>query len=619
MTYQFDEAQAAVAGHGRGPLMVNAGAGTGKTRCLTVRFAALVKAGLAAPTDILAVTFTREAAGVMHQRVQKLLGEDVDGLRISTIHSLAYNVLRLGSRKRLKIVPPDEAYEHFQRACLEVGLARERWDVDALFRIVTRLKERLIGADQVQAVPGSVFQENVQRVYRRYQDILTEEGLLDFGDLVMGAVERLRDDASLTRYLQILTPFVMVDEFQDTSRSQYELVRLLMGTDQSIVVVGSPAQTIHEWRGARIGELQEAFRQSFPQAPDLTLHTNYRSTATIVGASAAVGEGYPDAAQTPYRESGEPIQVWRPADQFEEASRVALAVRQWLDEGIPPAEIGIIYRTHRQADALENQLSAVGIPYRMSGVERLYDRSEVQTLLAYLGITLDPDQVGLLERVVNVPPRGLGPNTRTRIKGTEPVLTMAALRAAAQGRDSLSPRAVEAAARFVGQIDVLTHKAQTLSPQETIKAVLETTGYVEWAEGLLDGHRRTQALAQVAQDAAGFEDLTAFLEYANKRAAYITTKGVQLSTIHAAKGREWRNVIVTGVLEGLLPHAAAVKEKGEEDPEEERRLLYVAMTRAKDQLVLSVPRALAYENGTRETAPSRYLRRLPKNLFEVIE
>ena len=619
MAYQFDEAQAAVAGHGRGPLMVNAGAGAGKTRCLTVRFAALVEVGMAAPTDILAVTFTREAAGVMRERVQRLLGQDVDGLRISTIHSLAYSILRMGSRRRLRIAPPEEAYEHFQRACLEVGLSREHWDIDGLFRIVTRLKEHLVSAAQYQPVPGSVFQESVKRAYLRYQDILAEEGLLDFGDLVMGAVERLYADTSLATYLQTLTPFIMVDEFQDTSRSQYELVRLLMGASQSILVVGSPAQTIHEWRGARMGELREAFRQDFPQAPDVTLHTNYRSTANIVIAAAAVGEGYPDAAQAPYREAGEPILIWRPADQFEEASRVALTVRQWLDEGIPPEEIGILYRTHRQADALESQLSAAGIPYQMSGVERLYDRSEVQALLAYLGISLDPDQVGLLERVVNVPPRGLGPNTLTRIKGADPILTMDALRAAAQGRANLPPRAVEAAARFVGQIDLLSHKAQTLTPQAMVKAVLETTGYLEWAEELLDGHRRTQALAQVAQDAAGFDDLEAFLKYAKKRAGYTTTKGIQLSTIHAAKGREWKAVIVAGVVEGLLPHAAALKEKGAEDPEEERRLLYVAMTRAKDRLILSVPRTLVYENGTREVAPSRYLRRLPRDLFEVVE
>lgn len=611
----FDEAQAAVAGHGQGPLMVNAGAGTGKTRCLTVRFAALVKAGLAAPTDILAVTFTREAAGVMRERVQRLLGEDVEGLRISTIHSLAYSILRLGGRKRLKIAPPEEAYEHFQRACLEVGLSRDQWDTDSLFRMISQLKEHLVGADRYQVVPGSVFQENVQRVYRRYQEVLAEENLLDFGDLVMKAVEKLYDDTALVSYLRALTPFVMVDEFQDTSRAQYELIRLLVGEDQNIVVVGSPAQTIHEWRGARMGELREAFRQDYPHAPDQTLHVNYRSAQTIVAAAAAVGQGYPDADQMPQRNDGEPIGIWRPADQFEEAGRVARAVRRWLDDGVPPGEIGVVYRTHRQADALESQLSASGIPYQMSGVERLYNRSEVQTLLAYLHLLLDPEQEGFLERVVNVPPRGLGPNTVARIKGADPMLTMEGLRAAARGRDDLPPRAAEAAARLVGQLELLSQRARTLSPQATIEVVLQVTGYLAWAEDLLDGYRRSQALAQVAQDASGFDDLAAFLEYTRKRAGYTTTQGIQLSTIHASKGQEWRAVIVVGVVEGLLPHAIALK--SEEEPEEERRLLYVAMTRARDHLVLSVPHSQVGEKGTREVAPSRYLRRVPRELFQV--
>jgi len=611
----FDELQAAVAGHGRGPLMVNAGPGTGKTACLTARFAALVKVGLAAPTDILAVTFTREAAGVMRERVQRLLEEDVDGLRISTIHSLAYGILRLGGRKRLKVAPPEEAYEHFQRAMLEVGLSQDRWNAEALFRLVNGLKEHLIGPEQCQATPGSVFQENVQRVYRRYQQVLAEEGVLDFGDLIIGAVEKLYGDPTLMAYLRSLTPFVMVDEFQDTSRAQYELVRLLVGDDRSLVVVGSPAQTIHEWRGARMGELQAAFRRDFPDASEQTLRVNYRSTPNIVAAASAVGQGYPDAAQETHRDAGEPILAWRPANQYEEAGRAVMAVRRWLDEGFTPDEIAILYRTHRQADVLESQLSASGVPYVLTGVERLYNRPEAQHLLAYLSLALDPERDGALELIVNAPPRGLGPNTVARIKGSDPVLSLQALRAAAHGRDGLPPRAVEAAARLVGQIDLLARKAQELPPGKMIEFVVETTGYREWTESLLDGYRRTRALAQMARDADGFDDLSAFLAYAGQRAGDATGEGVHLSTIHAAKGQEWKAVIVVGVVEGLLPHARALKQSRE--PEEERRLLYVAMTRAKDRLILSAPRSQVDGNDLRELAPSRYLRLVPAGLIKV--
>lgn len=611
---QHDEAQAEVAGHGRGPLMVNAGPGTGKTRCLTARFAALVQAGLAAPTDILAVTFTREAAAVMRQRVQQLLGQDVEGLRISTIHSLAYSILRLGGQRRLKVAPPEEAYEHFKRAALEVGLSHERWDIKGLFHAIANLKERLIGVDQYQAIPGSIFQENLQRVYRRYQRILSEEGLLDFGDLVMKAIEKLYGDPTLLSFIQSITPFVMVDEFQDTSRAQYELIRLLVGDNRNILVVGSPAQTIHEWRGAQMNELREAFQQDFPTAGDQTLHTNYRSTGAIVEAASAVGEGYPDAVQNPSRSVGERVRVWRPADQFEEAGRVALAVRQWLNEGISPEEIGVLYRTHRQADPLESQLSASGIPYQMTGVERLYDRPEVRTLLAYLDLIVDSDQDGLLEQVVNVPPRGLGPNAVARIKGTDPILTMDALRTAAQGGNGLPSRVMEASAQFIAQIEQL-RRVQDLPPQTAIETILDVTGYRAWTEDLLDGRRQMQALGQVAQDAAGFDNLAAYLEYAQERATCTATGGIQLSTIHAAKGREWKMVIVVGVVEGLLPHSAALKEA--QEPEEERRLLYVAMTRPKDILIISMPHRHVRSQGAREVIPSRYLRRVPRELFEV--
>ncbi len=614
---KFDELQAAVAGHGRGPLMVNAGPGTGKTRCLTARFAALVEAGLAAPTDILAVTFTREAAGVMRERVQHRLGQDVDGLRISTIHSLAYQILRMTGQRRLRVAPPEEAYEHFQRAMLEVGLSADRWDPEMLFRLITGLKEHLVGPEQYQVTPGSVFQENVQRLYQRYQDVLAEEGLLDFGDLIIEAVEKLYGDPSLMIYLRTLTPFVMVDEFQDTSRAQYELVRLLAGEEQNVVVVGSPAQTIHEWRGARMGELREAFRQDFPDAPEQTLRVNYRSTQTIVAAASAVGQGYPDAIQEANRNGGGPIRVWRPANQYEEAGQAALAVRRWLDEGIPPDEIAVLYRTHRQADALESQMFASGIPCTLVGVERLYARPEVQHLLAYLSLALDPERDGLLELIVNVPPRGLGPNTVARIKGTDPVLTVEALRAAAQGRDGLPPRAIEAAAKFVAQLDSLARKAEELPPKEMVEFTLQTTGYLGWAETLLDGYRRIKALSQVARDAEGFDSLAAFLEYAGRRAGEAEGEGVCLSTIHAAKGREWTAVIVVGVVEGLLPHARALKQSRE--PEEERRLLYVAMTRARDHLILSVPRTQVDDTGVRDLAPSRFLRPIPRNLIEVVK
>ncbi|HIQ02576.1 MAG TPA: ATP-dependent helicase [Anaerolineales bacterium] len=611
-----DRNQLAVAGHGRGPLMVNAGPGTGKTRCLTARFAALVMAGEAAPTDIVAVTFTREAAGVMRERVQRKIGRDVEGLRISTIHSLAYSILRYGKGRGPKVAVPEDAYEILQRAALEVDLPAV-WDTGELFRLIAVLKERGINPEQLRPAAGpaaSVFQEEVKRVYRRYQQILAEEGLLDFGGLILQAVERLRSDPSLRSYLRSLTPFVMVDEFQDTSPSQYEFIRHLVGDEQNLLVVGSPAQTIHEWRGVRMGELREAFVRDF-HPPEITLHINYRSSSNIVAAASVVGEGYPDANQEGVREPGDPVIAWRPANQYDEAGRVAATVRRWLEEGISPGDIAVLYRTHRQADVLEAQLFASGIPYTLAGAERLYGRPEVRHLLAYLALALNPEQDGL-EQVVNVPPRGLGPNTVMRIKGTEPILTLQALQAAARGRDGLPPRVVEAAAKLVALLDLLGRKARELPPRRMIDFTLGATGYREWAETqLLDGYGRIRAIAQVARDAEAFDSLDSFLEYAHRRAGEIGGDGICLSTIHAAKGREWAAVIATGLVEGLLPHARALKQ-GDAEIEEERRVLYVAMTRARDRLVLSAPQAWVGDTGVRETRPSRFLR-IPGTLIEL--
>lgn len=615
---QLDQRQLEVVQHGRGPLVVYAGAGAGKTGTLSSRFAHLVQEGFAAPSDIVAVTFTREAAGVMKERVQLMLGDDVEGLRISTMHSLAYAIRNLnGNKGRVKIMPPEIAYDYFQRAFLELGLTESQWNPEALFRQISLMKERMTGpqAFRDRVVAGSIYQETLADLYERYQQLLEEDRSLDFGDLVLGAVEILSSDSDLLAYLQALTPFVMVDEFQDTSLTQYHFIRLLAGAEQNLLVVGSPAQTIHEWRGARIGELREAFARDFPDAQEVTLKENYRSTPVIVSAAAAIGAGYPDAAQVARRETGQLIEVWRPVDQYDEAGRAAIKLLRWFDMGIPYANMAILFRTHRQADPLEAQLAASGIPYQLTGSDKLYERPEVQALLAYLNLIVSPERPGLLERVINTPPRGLGPNSVARIKGSDPRLTLEALRAAGQGHRDVPARVVQASVRFVAQLTMMRQRKG--SPTSTIDAVLETTGYLEWADGLLDGYRQRQAIEQVRQDASGFDDLEAFLEYANQRAAYAADQGVHLSTIHASKGREWAAVIVVGVAEGLLPHTSALKDTKE--PEEERRLLYVAMTRAKDLLVLSVPTGWVFEKGHRDMKLCRYLRDIPRDLLEVVQ
>jgi len=414
----LDPAQQAVVEHEQGPLVVLAGPGTGKTRVLTCRVARLAEKGLASPRDVLAVTFTRKAAAEMRERVQLLLGYDVNELNISTIHSLAYRILHSGQvlltqaqgKKRLHVLEPGEAFGVLKRAALETGLTPNRWDPEMLFGEIQRAKDRLVGPDEYVRVPGSYFEKHVARAYRRYQQILEEEDKLDLADLVWKAVRLLRNNPALLAHLRALSPHVMVDEFQDTSMGQYELLRLLAGESRNLFVVASPAQALYGWRGAHVDRLLAHVRHDFPEVREVTLTSNYRSTGTIVRASREVVDGkYRDAALVPVREPGERVVVARLPTPDDEAAFVAAETSHLHEDGMPWSEMAVLYRTHRQAYVLEKCLAQAGVPYTLGEGRRLYQREEVVQVLAYLRLAQDPDALGALDTGVNVPPRGIVP------------------------------------------------------------------------------------------------------------------------------------------------------------------------------------------------------------------
>lgn len=612
---ELDHEQKVVAMHVEGPLLLFAGPGTGKTRTLSVRVATLVQMGKAAATDILAITFTRDAATVMAERIQKLLGHDLMAINAGTFHSVALRLLQLGGRK-LKVADEQCAFEEFKRALLEVGLPPDKWDPRVLFDMVAALKERLISAADYQPTANSYGEKALKSAYERYQTLLAEKRLCDFGDLILGAVEKLYADPEFLTYVQTLFPFVMVDEFQDTSVSQYEMVRCLTNLNRNLLVVGSPSQSIHEWRGANVAEIQAAFRRDFPAARAVTLTRNYRCTANIVAAATAVGSGYPDALQVAARPEGPPIELWQPANQFDEAAQIAAYILSVLDTGeVQPEHVAVLFRTHRQADVLESQLSACAIPYVVSGAQSLYQQAEVGHILAYLHLATDRDYPGALQSIINIPPRGLGPNTVSRLTGIEPVLTWDMLGAALRG-GAFSPRVTSAIGTLISTVDTLSQMAtENVPPDKLIEHLLEMSGYRVWAEELLDGYSQLRALEQVVQDASQFDHLPEFLRYADGRAGLSFSGGVTLTTMHAAKGLEWPVVCIAGVIEGVIPHARALKTGS--GPDEERRLLYVAMTRALNRLVISAPCSQVQDGRSRDASPSRYLRLLPMNLLNI--
>ena len=606
-------------------MMVLAGPGTGKTRVLTYHVVRLVEKGLASPHDVLAVTFTRKAAAEMRERVQLLLGYDVDGLNMSTIHSLCYRILRIARKKRPRVLDTAEAFEVFQRAALEVNLDEQLWDREALFQRVQRAKGRLVGPEDYVQVQGSYYEQQVGKVYRRYQQLLDESKKLDLSDLVRHAVGLLEINKALHAHLQALSPYVLVDEFQDTSMGQYELLNLLVGERQNLFVVLSPAQALYEWRGAYADRLMEAVEKDFPTLRKITLEANYRSVGTIVTASEKVVNGngrndngrYEDAHLTPVRDGGQPIGVGRFATDHDVAAFVVEESQKLQAEGVPWREMAILYRTHSQAYVLEKHLADADIPYTQSN--KLYQQLEVGKILAYVRLAQDPWESTALDSIVNVPPRGIGPNSLRRMKRGSSQMTIERLSdTIAQGLEwGLSEQVMEATYDLITLVTETLPSKTHLPPAELIQFILDETGFVEWLRGTFEGTRRLGSIRQLREEAADFNELTAFLGYAGQRSDGFldSNNGVQLSTIHAAKGLEFDAVFVIGLEEGTLPHGRALKTS--RDPGGERRLCYVAMTRARDRLYM-----LCSDTdgrwGKRRRRPSRYFGDLPRYLLTTV-
>jgi DNA helicase-2/ATP-dependent DNA helicase PcrA len=483
----------------------------------------------------------------------------------------------------------------------------------------------LVGPEDYVQVQGSYYEQQVGKVYRRYQQLLDESKKLDLSDLVRDAVGLLEINNALHAHLQALSPYVLVDEFQDTSMGQYELLKLLVGERQNLFVVLSPAQALYEWRGAYADRLMEAVEKDFPTLRKITLQANYRSAGTIVTASEKVVNGngrndkgrYEDAHLTPVRDGGKAIGVGRFATEHDVAAFVVEESQKLQAEGMPWREMAILYRTHSQAYVLEKHLADADIPYTQSN--KLYQQREVGKILAYVRLAQDPWESTALDSIVNVPPRGIGPHSLRRMKRGSSQMTIERLSdTIAQGLEwGLSEQVMEATYDLITLVTETLPSKTHLPPAELIQFILDETGFVEWLRGTFEGTRRLGSIRQLREEAADFNELTAFLGYAGQRSDGFldSNNGVQLSTIHAAKGLEFDAVFVIGLEEGTLPHGRALKTS--RDPGGERRLCYVAMTRARDRLYM-----LCSDTdgrwGKRRRRPSRYFGDLPRHLLTTV-
>ena len=626
--------------HVHGPLLVLAGAGSGKTRVLTTRIAALIDRHGVPPERIFAVTFTNKAAGEMKHRIGRLLGRDPSGLWIGTFHSLSARLLRreaelLGFTRQFTIYDEDDRLSLIKRLMDQRGHSTRMFPPRAVQSLISAAKNRMVPPSDLAA--GSPFDRLAvvaADVYGAMGPALRAANAMDFDDLMLHPLTLFRDHPDRLRAYQQRFSFILVDEFQDTNRAQYQLIRLL-GAHGNVCAVGDDDQSIYGWRGADVRNMQD-FLTDFPGAKLVRLEENYRSTQIVLDAANGViaeNSGRIGKTLTTRRRGGEMVTLLAAADERDEAEWVVRelerrsAASEWRY-----AEMAVLYRTNAQSRALEEAFRRAGLPYRLIGAISFYERREVKDLLAYLRLVANPSDDEAFLRAVGVPRRGLGDTSlsilgQTAMQWSKPMLSAAR---AADRIPDLRPNVREAFRSFAAFIDGLVERASRLAPAEVLEHVIRAIDYeaVLHAEGPEGADRWENVRELVASAADRSEDVTddpesgTPLERFLAEAALLSSAetvigsedGVTLMTLHTAKGLEWPVVVLTGLEHGLFPLARA-----EEQPdglEEERRLCYVGLTRAKDKLYLPWARARRRGGELRPGIPSRFLKALPPAIVE---
>ncbi|HEX4449315.1 MAG TPA: UvrD-helicase domain-containing protein [Kofleriaceae bacterium] len=627
--------QRAAVEHGDGPLMVLAGAGTGKTRVLVHRIAHLVDTS-ADPRGILAVTFTNKAAGEMRARLRALLGSRADAMWIGTFHATCARLLRkygeaVGLTRSFMIFDGDDQMKLVEKLLKETGL-EDQISARTILSRFDRAKNR--GIDPTAAKTGA-FDDVIERIYPLYQQQLAKENAVDFNDLLLKTLDLWKHEET-RRVLEVRFRHVLVDEFQDTNRVQYDLVAKLASATRNLTVVGDDDQSIYAWRGAEPRNLLD-FDRDFADATVVKLEHNYRSTQVILDAANAIiqhnRDRHPKQLWTDDA-GGDLIEVYQAGDERGEAYYVAQSIRRLLDEGpLSPGDVAILYRTNAQSRVLEEHLRAARVPAKVVGAQSFFERKEVKDVVAYLRLLGNPTADSACERVVNVPARGLGDTTVDRLRAAaraSSVGLLEAARLAAHGDVAgigAGPR--KKLQNFVELLDGLRDViAKGASVAETIIQVVDRSGFrakLE-ADDSAESRDRLDNLAELVTIASDFDDesaeaqsVDAFLERIALSAPADSAapgEAVTLMTIHIAKGLEWPVVFITGMEDGLFP-SLRERDGVSEDAqlEEERRLAYVAITRARKQLVLSHARTRRVWGEIRLQGPSRFLEDLPPNVL----
>lgn len=622
--------------HTEGPLLILAGAGSGKTRVLTHRIAYLIEEKEVNPWNILAITFTNKAAGEMRERVDSLVGFGAENIWVSTFHSTCVRILRryiehLGYTTSFSIYDSDDQKTLMKQVFKTLDIDTKQYKERSVLGIISSVKDKLISPEEFLLNAGQDFrQKKVGEIYREYQNQLKKNNALDFDDLIVKTVELFQNDSQILDYYQERFRYIMVDEYQDTNTAQFKLISLLASKYGNLCVVGDDDQSIYRFRGADIENIL-SFEQTFPGARVIKLEQNYRSTQNILDAANGVirhNRGRKEKSLWTANGTGDEILFKQFDDARDEADYIA---RQIRDSEFSYQDQAVLYRTNAQSRLLEERCIFYNVPYRLVGGVNFYQRKEIKDILAYLKTVANGvDDLSVL-RIINVPKRGIGATSMGRVTMFASEHGMSLYSALREAR--MVPglgKAVEKIGRFISQMECFRAMAQSeeYSIQDLIEAILEETGYEEElkAEGEIEAETRMENIQELINKAAAYEEdsqhpsLDEFLEQVALVADIDNVDSsedrVTLMTLHSAKGLEFPKVYLAGMEDGLFPGMMAVSSDDPTDMEEERRLYYVGITRAKKELVITAARKRMTHGETRYCKPSRFVEEIPAELLK---
>ncbi|MES9877777.1 MAG: DNA helicase II [Candidatus Sedimenticola sp. PURPLELP] len=622
-----------------GGMLVLAGAGSGKTRVLVHRIAWLIQVVGASPWNILAVTFTNKAAREMRGRIEELLGHPVGGMWVGTFHGLAHRLLRAHWQdaklpQSFQILDSDDQFRMIKRLLKAMDLDEARWPPRQAQWFINSQKDEGLRPQHMDD-GGDPYQRQMIRIYREYQEACDRGGVVDFAELLLRAHELWRDRPDILHHYRERFQHVLVDEFQDTNTIQYAWLRLLAGERDNLFVVGDDDQSIYGWRGARVENIRD-FQKDCPKAPLVRLEQNYRSTGNILKAANAVISNNPSRlGKDLWTEGsdGELINLYASFNEVDEARFVIERIRQFVDEGHQRTEVAILYRSNAQSRQFEEALIQAQIPYRIYGGQRFFERAEIKDALAYLRLISSPEDDASFERAVNMPPRGIGPRTLDAVRAHARDFGCPLWRAAHElvKGGAMAKRASNALSGFLELIEEQQVSTRDLGLHEIADQVISTVGLPDHFKKSRDGkgQDRVENLEELVNATRQFdyeyEDdeldvLSAFLAHAALEAGEAQADAyedcVQLMTLHSAKGLEFPLVFLAGLEEGLFPHSMS-----SDDPErleEERRLCYVGMTRAMEQLYITYAESRRLHGQENYPMPSRFLREIPGELIQEV-